>query len=97
MNQIELRKRIANELRTLRKSKKLSQGKVADMIGVHINTIHRLESEAASDFGLIGHIIPLCEVYEIKPHWFIMGIMDTESNNSTLDARGALKSKSDRV
>jgi transcriptional regulator with XRE-family HTH domain len=68
---IDTKRRIRAQLRAARAYKGMTLQQAAESIGVHLNTIHRLESGAAVDIGLSRHLIPLCKSYGVDPVEFL--------------------------
>lgn len=61
------RKKIGACLRMARAYSGMSQQQAADKIGVHYNTVYRLESGLAVDVCICSHLLPMCEVYKVNP------------------------------
>ncbi len=67
-----LDKAIAAELRALRAKRRLSQRELAELAGVHKNTINRIENGHRG--GQIEHLAVLCNVLGVKLSDFMLAV-----------------------
>lgn len=56
-------------LRQIRKAKEISQGKMAELLGVHVNTYIHMEKNP--DKIPLCYAIKICEIFGIEPDFII--------------------------